>query len=183
MMISGGRFGITASNSNFSPCVFAFQQTHVLPLLRNGFAITICLPAGFFYSWSLLGFTLSVCAHHIEPSLAPCVQLQTNHTWKEGGKAFSLWKIAGDMHPAFWGLVQASTRCSACPLNSLCCAITDCKLLINHTASLDVHLSLSSASPCDWWQWMCACWQHQVSHPWEFRAGATTMNVVQLALT
>lgn len=123
---------------------------------------------------------LSVCVHHVEPSLA-CGKLQTNYTWKEGGKAFSLWKIAPDMHPAILGLIEAFTWSRVGPINSLCCAITDCKLLVNPTTSLHVHLSLSSAPPCDWWWWMCACWQHQVSHPWEFRAEAATMYVVQLA--
>lgn len=46
MMISGGRFGITASNSSLIPCVFLSQQTHIPLLLTNSFATT-CFSAGY----------------------------------------------------------------------------------------------------------------------------------------
>lgn len=103
MMISEGKFGITASNSDFSPCVFPVQQTHILSLPRNGCAIIIFVLQVSSIPGACLASHLSVCVQHTEPSLAMWVKLQTNHTWKEGGKAFSLWKIAADMHPAILG--------------------------------------------------------------------------------
>lgn len=91
MLISAGRLGITASNSNFSPCVFPFQQTHILPLLRNDFAITICFPAGFFHSWSLLGFTpLSVCTPRRAKLGTVCATPDKRHVKGRRKSIFSL---------------------------------------------------------------------------------------------
>lgn len=88
--------------SNFIPCVFLSQQTHVPPLLRNVFVILICFSVGSFYSWSLLSLApLSLPTGTCTPRRAGLGSSRQTLREEAGGKARSLARAAADLHPLF----------------------------------------------------------------------------------
>lgn len=120
MMISGGRFGIAASNSSFIHCGLLSQQTYIPPLLRNVFAITICFSAGSFYSWSLLSFApVSLPAGMCTPRRAElgtiCAAPDKPHVKRREEKHVLSHELLQTCIPSL-GLLQAPAQQSVCPL-------------------------------------------------------------------